>query len=37
MDAAAQQFARWSKAGGRVIDGLAKRREAERELFEGVA
>ena len=37
MEAAAQQFGRWNKAGGRVIEGLAKRREAERELFEGVA
>ena len=37
MDAAAQQFQRWNKAGGRVIDGLAKRRDAERELFEDTA
>ena len=37
MDAAAQQFGRWDKAGGKVIDGLAKRREAERELFEATA
>ena len=34
---AAQQFARWNKAGGRVLDGLTKRRAAERALFEGTA
>lgn len=30
---AAEQFLVWNKAGGHVIDGLTKRREAERELF----
>ena len=32
-DAASQQFARWSKAGGHVMPGLARRREAERQRF----
>ena len=30
----AKQFARWDKAKGKVLAGLAKRRLAERELFE---
>ncbi|WP_423301192.1 lysozyme [Sphingobium salicis] len=30
---AAQQFARWDKAGGRVLAGLTKRRTAEAALF----
>ncbi|WIA55086.1 lysozyme [Sphingobium sp. WTD-1] len=30
---AAQQFARWDKAGGRVLAGLTKRRAAEAMLF----
>lgn len=29
----AQQFARWDKAGGRVLTGLTKRRAAEAALF----
>ena len=32
-DGAAAQFLRWDKAGGRVMAGLTKRREAEKELF----
>ena len=32
---AAAQFGRWTKAGGRVLPGLVRRREAERRLFEG--
>lgn len=32
---AADQFGRWTKAGGRVLPGLVRRREAERRLFEG--
>jgi lysozyme len=32
-DAAAQQFVRWDKAGGREVAGLKRRREAERDLF----
>ncbi|PUA41447.1 muraminidase [Pseudomonas protegens] len=31
--AAADQFLRWNKAGGRVLPGLTRRRAAERELF----
>lgn len=30
---AAEQFPRWSKAGGKVLAGLTRRREAERALF----
>lgn len=32
---AAKQFDRWNKAGGKVLAGLTRRREAERKLFEG--
>lgn len=32
--AAAAQFDLWNKAGGKVLEGLCKRREAERLLFE---
>ena len=34
---AAQEFARWNRAGGRVLPGLTKRRAAERAMFEGTA
>lgn len=30
---AADQFPRWNKAGGVILEGLTKRRNAERELF----
>lgn len=30
-----QQIKRWNKAGGKVLDGLIRRREAEALLFEG--
>lgn len=30
---AADQFERWNKAGGKVMNGLTRRREAERNLF----
>lgn len=30
---AANQFPRWNKAGGKVLAGLTRRREAERQLF----
>jgi lysozyme len=30
---AANQLLRWNRAGGKVINGLTRRREAERELF----
>jgi lysozyme len=32
-EAAADQFPRWNKAGGKVLAGLTTRRAAERELF----
>lgn len=31
--AAADQFLRWTKAGGKELAGLVRRRQAERELF----
>jgi lysozyme len=34
---AAEQFPRWNRAGGKVLAGLTRRREAERKLFEGKA
>jgi lysozyme len=33
-DGCSLEFARWNKAGGKVLAGLTRRREAERELFE---
>lgn len=33
VQGAAGQFLRWNKAGGRVLNGLTRRREAERKLF----
>lgn len=30
---AAAEFLRWNKAGGKVLNGLVKRRNAEMELF----
>ena len=33
FDEAANQFSRWVYAGGKVLPGLVKRREAERQLF----
>ena len=32
---AADQFPRWNKAGGQVLEGLTRRRKAERALFLG--
>lgn len=32
-EGASKQFARWNKAGGKVLPGLSRRRDAERELF----
>lgn len=34
---AAVQFARWNKAGGRVLDGLTRRRAAEAAVYKGAA
>ena len=31
---AANQFLRWTRGGGKVLPGLVKRRQAEKELFE---
>lgn len=31
---AANQLLRWNKAGGKVLPGLTRRRQAEKELFE---
>lgn len=33
VEAAAQEFKRWNKAGGHVLQGLVARRQAESELF----
>lgn len=33
FDEAANQFSRWVYAGGKVLPGLVKRREAEKQLF----
>lgn len=33
VDLAADEFARWNHAAGKVLAGLTARREAERELF----
>jgi len=33
---AAAQFDRWTKAGGKTLAGLVRRRAAERALFEGM-
>ncbi|MCD9436513.1 lysozyme, partial [Klebsiella pneumoniae] len=30
---AADEFLRWNKSGGKVLNGLTRRREAERALF----
>lgn len=32
-DGAAEQFARWNRAGGNAVEGLTRRREAEADLF----
>lgn len=32
---AATQFGRWNRAGGKVLPGLTRRREAERQMFVG--
>jgi lysozyme len=34
---AAEQFLRWNKAGGEVLEGLTRRRAAERAMFLGQA
>lgn len=37
FDGAAKQFRRWNRAGGRVMKGLTRRREAEEKLYRGGA
>lgn len=37
ISAASNEFARWNKAGGKVLEGLSRRRAAERRLFLGQA
>ncbi len=37
LNGAANQFLRWTKAGGKVLNGLVKRRAAERAMFVGDA
>jgi len=32
-DGAADEFLKWTKAGGKVLNGLVRRREAERAMF----
>lgn len=32
-DAARLEFVKWNKAGGKVLDGLTRRREAEAKMF----
>lgn len=34
---AANEFPRWNRAGGKILRGLTRRREAERAMFLGVA
>ena len=34
-DGVPEQIKRWNKAGGVILGGLVKRREAEANLFEG--
>ena len=36
FDGAAKQFAKWNKAGGKVLNGLTRRRAAEMLLFQSV-
>ena len=33
-DGAASEFARWNRAGGRMLKGLVRRRAAEAELYQ---
>jgi GH24 family phage-related lysozyme (muramidase) len=35
FDAAAQEFSRWNRAGGRAMKGLTRRRNAEASLYRG--
>lgn len=33
MDGAEQEFLKWTRAGGKVLNGLVRRRQAEMELY----
>lgn len=33
LKAAANEFLKWNRAGGQILDGLTRRRQAERRLF----
>lgn len=33
VEGASDEFLRWNKAGGKVLEGLTRRRQAERRLF----
>ncbi len=33
FDSAAREFLRWNRAGGRILPGLTKRRQAEQRMF----
>ena len=33
IEGAGDEFLRWNKAGGKVLEGLTRRRQAERRLF----
>jgi lysozyme len=33
---ASEEFGKWNKASGKVLTGLTKRREAERQMFIGL-
>jgi lysozyme len=37
IEGAADEFLKWNKAGGKVLNGLVKRRQDERNLFLGGA
>jgi lysozyme len=32
-DGAAEEFLKWNKAGGKILEGLTRRRQGEREMF----
>lgn len=33
FESASNEFLKWNRAGGKILDGLTKRRQAEKELF----
>ena len=36
FDEASMEFLRWNKAGGKVLEGLTRRRQAEADMFNGL-